>query len=90
MTTDEIIDAIRELEIPRRCEMELRQMLQDADLVKFAKAEYESSTNESYLASAKAFVEETMEQEEVEEQQQESQQESKQEQQGETKTTSEE
>lgn len=64
MTTDEIIDAIRELEIPRRCEMELRQMLQDADLVKFAKAEYESSTNESYFASAKAFVEETMEQEE--------------------------
>ncbi len=61
MTTDEIVEAIRNLEIPRRCEMELQAMLRDADLVKFAKAEYESSTNESYLASAKAFVEETME-----------------------------
>lgn len=68
MTSDEIIEAIRELEIPRRCEMEFQTMLRDADLVKFAKAEYESATNESYLTSAKAFVEQTMEiEEEVEE-----------------------
>ncbi len=72
MTSDEIIEAIRDLEIPRRCEMELQSLLRDADLVKFAKAEYDSSTNEGYLGSAKAFVEETMEivEEETSEEQQ--------------------
>ncbi len=59
MTSDEIIDAMRELELPRQCEMELRDLLRDADLVKFAKAEIEASQNERYFESARLFVDKT-------------------------------
>ncbi len=59
MTSDEIISALRELELPRQCEMELRDLLRDADLVKFAKAEIEASLNERYFESARLFVDKT-------------------------------
>ncbi len=57
MTSPEIIAASKELDLPRRCEMELQELLRDADLVKFAKAQFEASENERYFQSAKAFVE---------------------------------
>ncbi len=59
MSTDEIIAALRTLELPPRCEMELQSLLRDADLVKFAKAEIGASQNETYFATARDFVEQT-------------------------------
>ncbi len=59
MISDEIMTAVRELEIPTQCEMELREFLRDADLVKFAKAEFEASLNERYFESARLFVDMT-------------------------------
>ncbi len=56
MTTAEIITASKELELPKRCEMELQELLRDADLVKFAKAEVEASKNEGYFESVRLFV----------------------------------
>ncbi len=67
MTSDEIIAASRDLDLPKQCEMELRDLLRDADLVKFAKAEFSGSLNERYFESARQFVELTKEEEEVEE-----------------------
>ncbi|MFI3303388.1 MAG: hypothetical protein SNF68_02520 [Rikenellaceae bacterium] len=67
MTSDEIIVAVRDLDLPRQCEMELRDLLRDADLVKFAKAELEASQNERYFDSARLFVDMTKVEEEVEE-----------------------
>ncbi len=67
MTSPEIIAASKELDLPRRCEMELQELLRDADLVKFAKAEFEASQNERYFESAKLFVELTKPEEEIEE-----------------------
>ncbi len=64
MTSPEIIAASKELDLPRRCEMELQELLRDADLVKFAKAEFEASENERYFQSAKLFVELTKPEEE--------------------------
>ncbi len=64
MTSLEIIAASKELDLPRRCEMELQELLRDADLVKFAKAEFEASQNERYFESAKLFVELTKPEEE--------------------------
>ncbi len=59
MSTDEIIAAMGELELPTRCEMDLKALLRDADLVKFAKWEIASSQNEAYFGVAKDFVEQT-------------------------------
>lgn len=56
MTSAEIIAASKELELPKRCEMELQELLRDADLVKFAKAEIEASKNEGYFESVRIFV----------------------------------
>ncbi len=71
MTTDEIISAARELELPSRCEMEMQALLRDADLVKFAKAQIEASQNESYFESVRNFVELTKPIEEIDEEQDE-------------------
>ncbi len=66
MTSAEIISASKELELPKRCEMELQELLRDADLVKFAKAEIEASKNEGYFESVRIFVNLTkIEEEEV-------------------------
>ncbi len=67
MTTPEIIAASKQLELPRRCEMELQELLRDADLVKFAKAQFEASQNEQYFETVKVFVELTKPEEEVSE-----------------------
>lgn len=56
MTSVEIIAASRELELPRRCEMELQELLRDADLVKFAKAEFSAELNEKYYETTRLFV----------------------------------
>lgn len=62
MTSDEIIEALRELsveELPKKCSMDLTAILRDADLVKFAKFEPEAEQNENDYTKAYYFVEET-------------------------------
>ncbi len=66
MSTDEIITALRVLELPTRCEMEVQALLRDADLVKFAKAEISAAENEAYFGAARDFVEQTRERSEEE------------------------
>lgn len=59
MTTDEILEQIKSLELPQKSAMDLVSVLQDADLVKFAKAMPEASENESAFSKVYYFVEET-------------------------------
>ena len=59
MTTDEIMEAVREIEMPTKCSVDLINLLQDADLAKFAKFEPDAEQNESAYAKAYYFVEET-------------------------------
>ena len=59
MTTDEIIDAIKELDLNQKLSMDLVSLLRDADLVKFAKATPEAAENESAFSKVYYFVEET-------------------------------
>lgn len=63
MTSDEIIVAMRSVELPQKSAMDLTSILQEADLVKFAKAEPEAEINEQLYTAAYYFVEETKEQE---------------------------
>lgn len=63
MTSDEIISAMRSVELPQKSAMDLTSILQEADLVKFAKAEPEAELNEQLYTAAYYFVEETKEQE---------------------------
>ena len=71
MTTDEIVEAIKGVELSTKCAMDLTSVLRDADLVKFAKAMFEAAENESAYSRAYYFVEETkvVEQAENEEEQ---------------------
>ncbi len=72
MTSDEIIDAIREVEdIPQKSSMSLTSLLRDADLVKFAKAQPSGEENEDAYTKAYYFVEETKEAEQSDEAQDE-------------------
>lgn len=59
MTSDEIIEAMRGVELPQKAAMDLTQILRDADLVKFAKAMPEAEENEVAFAAAWDFVEQT-------------------------------
>ena len=59
MTSDEIIDAVRPLDLPRKSAMDLTALLREADLVKFAKATPEAARNEEAYQWAYYFVEET-------------------------------
>lgn len=59
MTTDEIVEALRPLDLPQKSAFDLVAVLRDADLVKFAKATPEASDNESCYHKAYYFVEET-------------------------------
>ncbi len=59
MTTDEIAEAVREIEMPTKCSVDLLSVLRDADLAKFAKFEPDAEQNESAYAKAYYFVEET-------------------------------
>lgn len=59
MTSEEIIEAVRPLELPDKARMDLTAILRDADLVKFAKFTPENEQNESDYQKAYYFVEET-------------------------------
>ena len=67
MTTDEIIEAIKELNLSQKLSMDLVSLLRDADLVKFAKAMPEAAENESAYSKVYYFVEETKPVEQTEE-----------------------
>lgn len=64
MTTDEILEAMRSIELPDKARMDLTSILRDADLVKFAKFAPEADQNEGDYQKAYYFVEETKEAEE--------------------------
>lgn len=59
MTSDEIIEAMRGIDLPQKSAMDLTAILRDADLVKFAKATPDAEQNESDYFKAYYFVEET-------------------------------
>lgn len=59
MTSDEIIGALRNFELPAKSALELQTVLRDADLVKFAKATPDGEQNEADYLKAYYFVEET-------------------------------
>ena len=61
MTTDEIIDAMKVIDLPQKSLMDFTAIIQDSDLVKFAKAEPNAEQNEAYYLKAYYFVEETKE-----------------------------
>ena len=67
MTTDEIVDALRSIDIEQKSKMDLLSVLRDADLVKFAKATPEAEENELAYNKAYYFVENTKPIEVVEE-----------------------
>ena len=67
MTSDEIIEAMRGVDLPRKQAMDLTEILRSADLVKFAKAMPEAEENEAAYSAAWEFVNQTMPQPEVEE-----------------------
>lgn len=66
MTSDEIIEAIRTIDLPQKQAMDLGDLLRDADLVKFAKAMPEAEENERAYSKALEFVNQTMPQPEEE------------------------
>jgi len=59
MTADEIIDAMKGVDLSNKSFMDLTSILQDSNLVKFAKAEPNAEQNESYYLKTYYFVEET-------------------------------
>lgn len=59
MTSDEIIDAVRGVDLPQKSSMDLTQILREADLVKFAKAAPDAEENEAAYRAAWDFVEQT-------------------------------
>lgn len=59
MTSDEIIAAMRGVELPDKASMDLTAILRDADLVKFAKDTPGAEQNEADYLKAYYFVEET-------------------------------
>ena len=61
MTTDEIIMALRDVDMPSASRTDLIMILRTADMVKFAKAEPEAEDNEENLSRALYFVENTKE-----------------------------
>lgn len=58
-TSDEIIEALADVDIPRDSRMALVALLRTADMVKFAKAEPEAAENEENYLRAYYFVENT-------------------------------
>lgn len=64
MTSDEIIEAVRPIDMPQKAEMDLQQVLRTADLVKFAKAVPESEQNEAAYEAVWSIVEMTKQVEE--------------------------
>ena len=70
MTTDEIVEAIKTLDLPQKAAMDLMSVLRDADLAKFAKGLFDAEQNESAYHKAYYFVEETKPVEQPENQEQ--------------------
>ena len=77
MTSDEIIDAMRGVELPQKSAMDLSDILREADLVKFAKAVPEADENEAAFRAAWDFVEQTKPVEIIEDDEDEPQQDGK-------------
>ena len=67
MTTDEIVLALRNVELEQKLKMDILAVLRDADLVKFAKATPEAEENEAAFDKVLNFVECTKPVEKVEE-----------------------
>lgn len=65
MTSDEIIEAMRGVELQQKQSMDLTMILREADLVKFAKAMPESEESESAMRAAWEFVDATKPVEEI-------------------------
>ena len=65
MTSDEIIEAMRGVDIPSKSAIDLTMILREADLVKFAKAVPESEESEAAMRAAWEFVDATKPVEEV-------------------------
>ena len=65
MTSDEIIEAMRGVELQQKQSMDLAMILREADLVKFAKAMPESSEAEAAMRAAWEFVDATKPVEEI-------------------------
>ncbi len=59
MTSEEIIEAMRTIDLPTKSRMDLTSLLREADLVKFAKAMPEGEENEENYRRVYYFVEET-------------------------------
>ena len=59
MTSDEIIEAVRGIDVPRKNAMDLTEILREADLVKFAKATPAAEENEAAYRAVWDFVEQT-------------------------------
>lgn len=59
MTSDEIIAALRDVDMPTESRSNLVEILRTADMVKFAKAEPDAETNETSYTKAYYFVENT-------------------------------
>lgn len=59
MTSDEIVAALRDTELPDKARRDLGSILRNADLVKFAKATPEAEENEADYLKCYYFVEET-------------------------------
>ena len=59
MTSDEIIEAMRSVELPKKAAMDMVDVLRSADLVKFAKAIPENEQNEAAYQAVWDFVEAT-------------------------------
>lgn len=64
MTSDEIMQALRDEDIPQKSSMNLSSLLFDADLVKFAKAQPDGDVNEEAYQKAYYFVEQTKQEQE--------------------------
>ncbi len=65
MTSDEIIEAMRGVELPQKSSIDLTMILREADLVKFAKAMPESEESEAAMRAAWEFVDATKPVEEI-------------------------
>ena len=65
MTSDEIIESMRGVELQQKQSMDLTMILREADLVKFAKAMPESSEAEAVMRAAWEFVDATKPVEEI-------------------------
>ncbi len=63
MTSDEILAAMRSVELSDKAAMDLNAVLKDADLVKFAKFAPDAESNEADYLKVYYFVEQTKEQE---------------------------